>query len=386
MNALKNYLKISTVLAIFSEAAKIHYVIDIKLFYPLLIFNSIILIYINRYKFTPSYIILLSTILLHGVLTFILYKIPFKLFVSQFIGIVLVSSYYYNVIKLIKAKEIYETYVKIAFYIALLGLVMYALNISVWDKERLHSILPEPSFYIYLTIPATIYYFKTKKFMRFGFMLITLFLAQSSLGYIAILIYLGFEYIGLKQLKYILLSLPLIFLFINFLSKNEDFMLRFNDTTNSLNIFKNKKFDESINISTYALLSNLYVSGTNFIQHPFGTGLGSYVYIYDQKIKEIKIPKYIKTLKLDKINKQDADSLLLRVISDFGVFGIALIAFILITYYRPFNTSNIYNIMANGIFIYLLLKLIRSGHYFSVEFYFFLWTYILIKKEAINEN
>ncbi len=386
MNNLKNYLKISSVLVIFSEAAKIHYLIDIKLLYPVLFFNTAILIYINRYKLTPANIFLLVAILFHGIISFAYLKIPFRLFISQFIGITLVSTYFYNVLKYIGIEEMFEYYVKIAFYVSILGLIMYLLDISIWDKERLHSILPEPSFYIYLTVPATIYFYKTKSFIKLGIMLISLILAKSSLGYFAVILYFGMEFIGLKQLKYSLLSLPLIILFVIFLSKNEEVMLRFNDTADSINIFKNKKLNESINISSYALLSNTYVSVTNFIQHPFGTGLGSYTYIYDEIIKEIKIPKYIKTLKLDRINNQDADSLLLRMLSDFGVFGIVLILYILTVYYRPFKTDNVYNIIANGIFIYLILKLIRSGHYFSVEFYFFLWTYILVKKEAINES
>ncbi len=386
MNALKNYIKLSSILAIFSEAAKIHYIIDIKLFYVILIFNSFILIYINRYKFSLSFLVLLLAILFHGVIAFISLKIPFKLFLSQFIGITLVSSYYYNVIKLIGIKEIFEYYTKVAFFVALLGLLMYSLNITIWDPERLHSILPEPSFFIYLTVPAIIYFYKNKYYYKFIIMLIALLLAKSSLGFLAVLIYLAFEFIRIKKIKYILYALPFIIMFIMFLSKNEEVVMRVNDTVESLNVFKNKKFDESINLSSYALLSNMYVSVTNFTQHPLGTGLGSYTYIYNEKIKDLKIPWYIRTLKLHELNKQDADSLFLRILSDFGIFGIALILFILISYFRPFKTENIYNIIANGIFIYLLLKLLRSGHYFSVEFYFFLWTYILIKKEAINEN
>jgi hypothetical protein len=95
-------------------------------------------------------------------------------------------------------------------------------------------------------------------------------------------------------------------------------------------------------------------------------------------------PQYLVTLNHDKINSQDAASLFLRFLSDLGVFGLFfMLLFILITI-KLFNLNNLY--IEQGIAIYIILKLIRDGHYFPPEFYFFIFIFYKSIKDKINYN
>src|SRR5690606_13882672 len=124
------------------------------------------------------------------------------------------------------------------------------------------------------------------------------------------------------------------------------------------------------NISTYALLSNFYIAKENFIEHPFGSGIGSHYYMYHSEYKKLmRTPEYIKTLKLDDINSKDAASLFIRLLSEFGIIGILATLFLLYLVVKCFRDKT--QIVEQSIGIYILLKLFRDGHYFPPELFFF---------------
>ena len=94
----------------------------------------------------------------------------------------------------------------------------------------------------------------------------------------------------------------------------------------------------------------------------------------EKNYKFLSPPKYLITLKQSKINKTDANSLFLRLIADLGVFGLLMILYFFTRSFNVFNKES--KIIQQGAFFYLLVKLIREGHYFPPEFYFFLLIFL----------
>ena len=165
------------------------------------------------------------------------------------------------------------------------------------------------------------------------------------------------------------------------MSKNENFKLRYDQTLESLKVFKTKEFERTVNSSSYALLSNAYIAINNFLDHPLGTGLGSYETRYDVYKKDLILPYNIEVNKSDELNKADANSLFLRMLSDLGVFGIFLILSFFYLYYLLLKKKTSDFGIIYGLLAYFLLKLIRQGHYFPQEFYFFMFLFLFHIKE-----
>ena len=94
-------------------------------------------------------------------------------------------------------------------------------------------------------------------------------------------------------------------------------------------------------------------------------------------------PPFLVTLKSEKINAPDAASLFLRIISETGIIGLFLIVYLMFLSSKSYLSNDYY--FAQGIFIYLLLKLFRDGHYFPPEFFFFIWmVYYSLKNERLE--
>ena len=107
--------------------------------------------------------------------------------------------------------------------------------------------------------------------------------------------------------------------------ENSDvFVRRIKETQESFNNGLKGKFKNGINLSTYALLSNSFITIESIKDNPLGTGLGSYHYQYDKYYSKMNPPKYLITLGESKINRPDANSLFLRLLVDLGIFSIFL--------------------------------------------------------------
>lgn len=180
-------------------------------------------------------------------------------------------------------------------------------------------------------------------------------------------------YLNLKKFLVFLALLPVFFfLFVQTYNNFEPFKLRVDDTYESIKSIKSGKFKEETNWSSYALISNLYVLNKNISDHPLGSGIGSHFYMYNVTYsKSMRAPQYLIDQDLDKSNAPDANSLFTRMASELGIFGIVIIIFGI--YYVKYVFTSNHLLFSQGIVIYLILKLIRDGHYFPPEFYFFIW-------------
>jgi O-antigen ligase len=128
------------------------------------------------------------------------------------------------------------------------------------------------------------------------------------------------------------------------------------------------------NASTFALLSNVYVTSQSFQAHPLtGVGIGGYANVYDAYIGTLSGPG-LAFLHYD-LNRDDANSLFLRVAAELGIPGLLVLLGFIIVCARVGGPP--YQTIRNAILPYLLIRMGRFGAYFSVELYFFVGLYLL---------
>ena len=275
--------------------------------------------------------------------------------------------------------KVTKLYLSLSFYIAILGLIFYFLKLNpfaYFDNEfRLMSIFKEPAHFVVVILPACYFFLRSKLFLKFFVLFVSIILSESSLGYIGCGMMFIFPFFNLKKFKYLLVAVPLVLTLFFYTYKNfESFQMRVDDSMDNLTVLKNGKFDESTNLSSYVMLSNLYIAKQNIIEHPFGSGIGSHHYMFKTRYhKTMRPPNYINKLGHKFDNSFDANSLFTRISSEFGIIGIICVIFFLI---RSFNLSfSNSNFILQGILIYFLLKLFRDGTYFPPELFFFIWMF-----------
>lgn len=372
--SIKKYLLYSSVFAIFTEAFFFNFIIDWKLLYLIVIINYFLLLRIKALKFNIYFVGIILGIFIHALIANTIIGVPYNYMLAQIIGISILGTYYYNFIPLYEPKEIVQVYTKICLYVGIIGYVFYFLNINLNDG-RLQSIFKEPAHYVIVIIPACYYYLKEKKYLPFGILFGTLILSNSSLGYIGCALMFIVPNISWKRLMYLLASVPIVIGVLYYIYQEYPFFkMRVEETYESMNVINTGKFGEYTNLSSYALISNLNVARQNIEDHPLGSGIGSHVYMHTSVyLKNIRPPEYIRYQNKHDINASDANSLFTRMVSEMGIFGFLLIITLLYLAAKVFSYKKL--ALAQGIFIYILLKLFRDGHYFPPELFFFIWLF-----------
>jgi hypothetical protein len=385
--SVKNYLLYSSVFAIFSESFFFHFIIDLKLFYVIIFVNFYILSTLKKITVNKYVFITFIGLLIHGLVANTLIGVSYKYLIAQLIGIFIVSTYYYNFVSYIKVNKLIDFYSKTSLFVAALGFPMLFLGINCNDGFRLQSVFNEPAHFAIVVIPACYLYLKQKKYYSFSVLFVSLLMSQSSLGYIGCMLMFLLPNLTQKRVLYLLAIVPFAFAISYWVYiENINVKIRIDDTLKSYGALANGKFEETTNLSSYALMSNVYITKKNIQNHPFGSGLGSHTYMHKNVyLNQMNPPAYIKTLKLDDINSSDANSLFLRLFSDLGIFGLFIVILLIYYGFKSFGENN-YLIISQGIFIYILLKLIRDGHYFPPELYFFIWLMYFNYKENITKS
>ncbi len=384
MKSLDKYIIYTSIFSLFTEAFSFHYIIDWKLFYIFLITNLVLLwvrnktLYINK-----TLLFVLSFFLIHGIVSYLFLNNPISSLFSQLMGISLSSIFYYNVLKTYGSNKLFNTYLDFSLYIALLAILMYFIN---GFEGRLYGILSEPAHYAAIMLPATYVFLRNKNYYKFSIILITILLSKSSIGYIGLILILLIPLFRIKYfLRYSLITIIILGLSTYYIStkwnkpinenKSNEVVRRLVETNESLKAIYSGAFKEFTNLSSYALLSNTFITREIISHKPFGTGLGAYPYEYDKYYHLMKPPPYLIEQKLSQINRTDANSLFLRGLSDFGIFWLIFILYFTYISFKLFKKEDFFR---QGTFFYLIVKLIREGHYFPPEFYFFLL--ILLKE------
>lgn len=341
-------------------------------------------------------------------------------FAKQVIGITFSSTAFYCLLKINKFDviKIFNTYLSLAFLVALWGIIVEVVLLAgypISDKIktttiglfRAYSVMSEPYFLAVVLIPALYYLgyrfmtvpksrFKFDSIVKLPVIFICFILTFSSAGYIALMLMaIMFLYnknyfsISKGGIRFILLPLFMIlalFLVGNLKDYLFEFQARIDDTVGLFTKGSGASISavSEANSSTFALYSNYVIAQNSFNRNPiFGSGLGSHASNYD-KMFSMYFPKDF-LIRFGSFNKFDANSLFLRLMSETGLFGLISIFYFLFKFFmrkkglrnKEFFNLNIIN---QGIFILIVVRLVRTGNYIGNGFFMFFFIYYYSKK------
>ena len=377
---MRKYILHSTLIAVFSESLRIHTAsIDLKFFYIIVLFNFALIAAVKKRLFLPKFSgIFFAYLLFSALFTYLFYNTIKGYF--QLGGILICSLYFFNFFNYIGEKyleHVFKLYLKYVMIVCVFGLVSYPIIKFILGPPnyRLSSILGEPAHFAAIVLPGYFYYLKnfSKSKAKVILISLSLLLSASSLAYIGIALALLLLSKGNKAFRNIGLSFMVLLLGYGAYLTVPQIKLRVDDTLGSI-----ISYDvEGVNASTYALISNLYVTEQVFLSNPiFGGGLGSHpsnhaIYVRD-------LPGFSYYLKRDSgnlasLNSEDANSLFLRVVSELGLFGLLLVIVLIKKHYTRNGIGG--NTLSRGVLIYFFYKLLREGNYFPPEMYFFVGLY-----------
>lgn len=272
----------------------------------------------------------------------------------------------------------------------------YRVEPTEFGMLRTGGLSQEPAHFVYVSFPAI--YFAISRILgdnkneinysltKAIIMLCGFICTFSSIGIIGIFLYFIIK-VARKSLPKLVIGLVAIsILAMIAYSQLPFFQMRINDTFEYSGKIDN--IENTDNWSTYALLSNAYVTMQSMEDHPLiGAGLGNHVYNHEKYLSNI----VSKTGDQYSLNKEDANSLMLRLLSETGLIGFGLIIYLLFRFKikkRTFNNEvvEIFFLINEGVFLLIILKLIRDGNYAVNGFLFFLLLYYFSYKQIKLSN
>lgn len=359
----------------------------------------LLLFMVKKINLPLSYLLAFMCILIQGIVCIIQGNDTFELFLKQYICIGISVIYWLTCINKNNVDLYIYLYKKFSVFTAMVAIVQYIFSLIGLDSlanmswliksqsttpvGRSAAFLNEPSTCALILFPMvflSIYSWigKNKKTAHLSItnwekivIMAGFITTGSSSGFIGIvfaLLLIIFEY-GINY-KVIFIAL-LGFLLLGFFYKNVPLInTRMNDTYYTLT---NQENISSANVSTQTLILNKDIAFENFSETKgLGGGLGSH---------QIAYYKYIDlfdTGNLLHLNQQDANSMLLRIISELGILGIVIVLLFLIGYrYRKNNNQNNthYKVLSLMCLSYILMRFARFGHYFDCGFFMFVVIY-----------
>lgn len=297
---------------------------------------------------------------------------------------------------------LFHKYIKASFWVSLIGIAQFVVyfvtgvnNLFILPSItgevaprilRVTSIVHEPGNLAALLLPPLVYYVYTPREkqisyskVQFIIILSAFLLTFSNAGYFIFglsLLYHIYKGSWKKKLKLgILILLPTVILIfssdkLQSLLGNQRAVSSISTTFSGIRNIQPEVY-EAMGLSSYALLSNLYVS-LNAPYRLLGTGIGT----QEQNYFSVYHSTYAKYGQ----NAQDGYSLFNRLFSEFGMFGLLLLSWFIV------KNSNRNNAINMAVLFLLLQLLIRGGHYtlYGTVFFFFMY-YYSNKKHSIKD-
>lgn len=354
---------------------------------------------INRYLFYITLILFIS-----GFVNIPLGNHTFPLFIKVFTGFTLSYFFYYYVILEFNfnRKQLFIWYLKGCYIAALIGLVQfvsfqlgfkfgydYSWILNKWGFVkggnfgiRVNSIFGEPT-YLASTLSAAFFVSVYNLFRRESFglskaqsiiIVVVYILSFSGLGQTGVFVSLILLAVNFGLIRYIIVAVPAVILLFNVMYNNvSEFKDRYDGTVGLFSGKEEFKIGRTHG-SSFILYNNYTVALKNFSSNfLFGTGIGSHPVAFNKYslAKNFKVSGF-------NSNSADANSMLLRLISETGLFGVCIFLFIIIKCYvsRDALNESSHWLISNAILVMILLNLFRQGHYFLNGFPFFVLLYI----------
>lgn len=377
---LKNFIYFSTLLSIFTEALRYNIGFDLKFFYLVIFINTFLFVSVNKIRYTNGLLFFHVVILCSGLFSCIFGYNNFGYFFVQLFFLILIPTFYYSFFNFFEDKcdNIVLFYCRSCVALAIIGAVK--LPFDMLHGESFHSLMLEPAHYCTVVLPAFFITLRDSKFPRYYYLtiLLSIILSGSSLGFIGLGLSMLLFSKSISVLKTAMASFLVFILGFTLYLSYPPFTLRMDDTFNS---FIDRDLSKA-NLSTYALLSNLFVSTQSFMSNPLiGNGIGSHIQSRALYLGNVEGIEVFEKLDMDHLNAQDAGSLFSRLMSELGLVGIIGV-FYFITKFYVSNQKDALSpnaIISRGLILYFFAKLFREGHYFSPEMYFFVFLYVFNK-------
>ena len=369
-----------------------------------------LVIYILHYRnisINSNFLIILIALTISSLVNVYLGNDTFFLMTKQVLGISITGFAYYLLIKINKYKigKLFKIYLRIALIVAVIGIFQefsflkgfksgydYSYIIPKWwfDKTtsgmlRVNSIFMEPSHFAISMAPALFvslsnilrknpFYLSKKASIV---IIISYILTFSGVAYVAILISLLLIY-NVRKFRYLLLAAIIIPIFIYTAYRYVPGIRPRIDNTIGVVAGSIKAADS--HGSVYALVSNAFVAYKSFIDNPlFGRGLGSHPISYNEFIRSGVSGGFWQEnyplLNREVLNREDAGSLFIRLVSETGLFGIIVVFYFIFKFHLKKSNNRNLQIISNAIFIMFMMQLLKQGHYFYNGLFFFVWMY-----------
>jgi len=368
---------------------------------PLVEIGFYLLWYHIVYIFFAIYIILVFHSIGKNLLTFILILIVYSLLTYQYsVGLVfkqlinltfvIFVSYGFLRHEKFDFYEIFRKYsvcCKVVLIIGFIQVLLFSLRLESLYFEvfpylkvtninvRMQSVTSEPSFLSFIFVPILfvsfynlfydhVFFFNKKWSVAF---VIGYVLTFSAVGYVSImliLLLLYFQNFTLRKLSYVFFVFFGISVVAYVAYQNlEGIKKRVDDTYYGITegIIANEEYTK-VNLSTYALLSNAYVTKRSLEDRPLtGAGLGNYSAIYDKYIPS-RLKEYYA------LSNEEASSLALRLLAETGLVGFLTFCFFILRFRIKSNLSfsddqKFLWLFNSSIFVLAILLLLRSGDY-----------------------
>ncbi len=344
-------------------------------------------------------------------------------FLKIFLGVFFSFLFFDYYLKFLQGNilKIFYVYLKVSYWICIIGVIQFVsyqirfrlgydynlvLGFNKWGiikhevfGLRINSIFSEPAYfgaYIGPAVFVVINNFINKSKivytnMQGAIILGTYVFTFSTTAYLGIGVCLFLVFSNRGFLKYLFFIIIGIGILGNIAYTNvKDFRIRIDDTyrlfSGDLGKFNRFTFAK-YHGSSLALYDNYNVAFLNLKNNSFlfGTGLGSH---------SIAFEKYSFTRDLDQVkggalNAADANSLLLRIISELGIVGVLITFFFLFRFYiskAKVNFENHFWIISNACLVLMVLNLLRLGHYFYCGFPLFVLLYYYANKQLNLAN
>jgi hypothetical protein len=379
--SIERYLHLSTVWGVFSALLTWHTGATIFFFY-LVMLSNLLLIWAFRPPFVlPKWLVwFLIYLLATGVIGVVRGTDSFVQVFKQ-LGAIALSAFYFANFFHQEGNSVdraWITYVRAAYIFTLASIAVWPFEyLHDYDLARLQGLAAEPAAFCLLTTPALYWYAYRWKY--FGesrketlWILVAIILSRSSTGYttvaVGLLLLFGRRFTGV-----VLASGLVATLLTGAYLISPDVRVRVDDTFGA---FVNSDVSNA-NISTYALVSNVFVTIRVLEEHPIlGNGLGSHVISSARFISDVPGEDLYEAAGWDAgYNTQDADSLALRSLSELGLVGFLGILWF-IFHFRVKGESGRAAI-SSAILTAFFHKLLRIGGYSNPEQFFFILVYML---------
>lgn len=393
----KSLITISILLVFLCGIIQPEYIISIQI--------VVLLFLVRRVRISRSAIVILLILVIHTAICIFLGRDTTYLAIKQLAGIIVSYLFYKTIFK--NKDEVVDgllIYKKCAIIISVFTLIQqfafYAHISVVYDLRwlikgqvspansfyRASTIFQEPSECALILFPMAflaMYSIWGKSKIELShfisrkdaiIILLGYVATFSSAGYIGIIIGLTVVCLEYKyNPKQIIIIISGIVVFLIAYTKIGDFRERINDT---LSLISDDSQNLSMaNISSQTIIINLKVALKSFINSwGLGGGIGSHLISYERFINELPVSNVAFFF-----NKEDANSLLLRIISELGILGSTGVLLFLLRFW-PKRNGSFESIIGSMCITYFFLRLLRYGHYFNNGMFLFVIVLVLMKK------